>query len=327
MISPRPAYSLVVDGTPITDRLNPRLLSLTIIDKRGLEADELEMVLDDGEGRLAIPPPQATIEVSIGFTGALVDRGKYLVDETEHSGAPDQLRIRARSADFRDAGARKRTQSYDATTVGAIVAIIAARHGLSPSVEGSLAGEKIDHLDQTAESDWHFLTRLAQRFDAVATAKSGHLLFTPRGQGLTVSGQAMTGVTITRRDGDNHRWRLVKRDAYSGVIAEWHDLMAGLRMRVVAGDESEATLLRSVYATEREAWDAANSEWARIQRGEEEFTFTFAQGRADLSPETPLSTVGFKKEIDAGKWIITECRHRIDDGGFVTGITAEIASA
>lgn len=65
------------------------------------------------------------------------------MNELEHSGAPDQLTIRARSADFRDSSTAKRSQSYHQVTLGAIVSTVAARHALS------------------------------QRYDAIATVKAG----------------------------------------------------------------------------------------------------------------------------------------------------------
>jgi hypothetical protein len=96
-----------------------------------------------------------------------------VVDELEHAGAPDQLTIRARSADFRDSSTAKRSQSYHQVTLGAIVSTVAARHALSPVVASDLSGTALPHIDQIQESDWHFLTLLAERYDAIATVKAG----------------------------------------------------------------------------------------------------------------------------------------------------------
>ncbi|MDI8752169.1 acetyl-CoA sensor PanZ family protein, partial [Salmonella enterica subsp. enterica serovar Montevideo] len=42
----------------------------------------------------------------------------FTVDEIEHSGAPDRLTIRARSADFRETLNTRREKSWHQTTVG-----------------------------------------------------------------------------------------------------------------------------------------------------------------------------------------------------------------
>jgi phage protein D len=323
----KPAYRISLDGLTITDRISPRLISLTLTDKRGLEADELELVLSDHDGRLQIPPRNATLDVSIGWQDDLVDKGSYVVDEAEHSGAPDRLRLRARSADFRDAGAAKRSQSWDKVPLGTIVSDIATRQDLTPVTAPELGLENVKHLDQTNESDRHLLTRLAERFDAIAAVKDGNLLFSPRGQGTKASGLPMPTATLTRQDGDRHRWTSAERESYDGVIAEWHDLDSGERQEAVAGSEENAKRLRSVYATEEEALDAAQGEKNRIDRGTAEFSLTLAEGQPDLTPETRLTLQGFKEEIDGTDWIVTECRHRMDDGGYITEITAEVKSA
>jgi phage protein D len=107
------------------------------------------------------------------------------------------------------------------------------------------------------------------------------------------------------------------------VIAQWHDQASGERKDVVAGEQDGAKRLRSVYADQQQAWDAANSELARIHRGTAELVYTLAEGRADLTPETPLTVTGLKPSIDGADWIVTECRRRVDDGGFTTEILAE----
>lgn len=50
-----PAYTLKIDGVDITGKVNEKLLSLTLTDNRGFEADQLEIELDDSDGSL-MPP-------------------------------------------------------------------------------------------------------------------------------------------------------------------------------------------------------------------------------------------------------------------------------
>ncbi|STV22682.1 late control gene D protein [Klebsiella pneumoniae] len=79
----------------------------------------------------------------------------------------------------------------------------------------------LDHLDQTNESDASFLMKLARQYGAIASVKDGNLLFIRQGQGKTASGKPLPVITITRKDGDSHRFSLADRGAYTGVIAHW----------------------------------------------------------------------------------------------------------
>lgn len=90
------------------------------------------------------------------------------------------------------------------------------QNNLMPSVGATLAGIRLTHIDQTDESDLHFLTRLAERFDAVATVKTGHLIFVPAGQATTASGLEIPPIPLHRQSGDQHRYLMAERDAYTG---------------------------------------------------------------------------------------------------------------
>ncbi|WP_219863147.1 phage late control D family protein [Vreelandella piezotolerans] len=324
---PKPSYRITLDGTDITPRINGRLISLLLREQRGLEADQLDITLADHDGQLAIPPRGAELQVAFGWQEeGLVDKGRFTVDEVQHTGTPDQLTIRARSADMRGQLPGKRTQGWHDVTLGEIVTTIAGRNSLEPVVAAALNGIRIGHIDQTDESDLNFLTRLGERYDAIAAIKAGRMLFTVAGQGLTASGRAMPGITLTRRDGDQHRYSVTDRDAYSGVKAYWNDTRGAERQTVLAGMEENAKQLRPTYATEDDALAAARAEWQRIQRGLAEFELTLALGRADLLPETPLTLTGFKPQIDATLWVVTEAEDSLSDNGFTTRVRCEVHS-
>ena len=109
---PQPICKLLVNGNDITAAVEQRLDSIRLTDNRGMEADTLDIGLSDHDGALEIPPRGAKIELWLGWsTSGLVYKGSYTVDETEHSGAPDMLSIRARSADLRETLKIKREQT------------------------------------------------------------------------------------------------------------------------------------------------------------------------------------------------------------------------
>lgn len=217
-----PAFMLKQDNEDITQDFSDRLISLTMTDNRGFEADQLDIELDDTDGQIAMPPRGATLTLWLGWQGsALIKKGTFTVDEIEHRGAPDTLTIRGRSADFRGTLNSRREQSWHDTTLGKIVETIAARNKLAASVADTLKVVAVPHIDQSQESDAVFLSRLADRNGASVSVKAGKLLFLKAGSGKTASGKPIPQMMLERGDGDRHQFAIADREAYTGVSAKW----------------------------------------------------------------------------------------------------------
>lgn len=322
---PQPDYELTVNGVNITPKVGKRLIDLQLTESRGEEADQLSLTLDDTDGRMAIPPKGATIAVKLGWAGQLVDKGEFVVDETEHSGTPDKISIRARSAEMAKSLRERTSRSYHDTTVGDVVQQIAAANGLPVKIAPELAAKTVQHIDQTNESDLHFLTRLAKLHDAVATVKKGTLVFLRTNSRTTASGQELGAVHITRMDGDQHRWHTADRTSYTAVRAYWHDGKSARRKGVVAGngDEGSTKTLKDTYATQADAMEAAKAELQRVDRGAATLSLTLALGRPQLMPQSPVTVEGFKPEIDGEGWLVKSVEHSIADGGYTTKLECE----
>lgn len=323
-----PAWRVVLDGQDLTDRIAPRLIDLTLTEDRSGEADQLDLRLHDHDGKMALPRRGVTLAVAIGWKDSgLVDKGTFEVDEVEYSGSPDVICIRARSANLTQSLRNRRERSWHATTLGDVVRAIAGEHGLTARVADKLAGVALPHLDQANESDANLLTRLGKRFDATATIKNGALIFAPIGSGKTASGMALPTFVLTRRDGDQHRYSVADRDAFSGVRAHWNDKKGARRKSVLVGKDDNAKSLRETYDSEKSAREHAAAEFKRVQRGEGKFDYTLAFGRADLSPEAIVSVQGFKPEIDRQRWLVSRVTHSIASNiGFTSAIELELLS-
>lgn len=321
---PRVIYRIQVGNLDITDRVNPRLISLTLTDNRGMEADQLDLVLDDHDGKLPIPAHGSKLRVAFGWqeTG-LVDKGSFTIDETVHSGTPDILTIRARSADLREGLASKKEKSWHGTTLGEIVREVAAANNLTPKISGDLDKVAIQHVDQTKESDLNLLTRLAKEHDAIATVKDGNLLLLPAGKGKTVGGKALPHRVLTRRDGDSHSFQMADRDSYSGVVAQYNDGDEFALKEATVGDEANAKKLRNMYPTKEAAEKAAQAESQRLGRGKATLQFSLALGIPDLVPESTFQLTGIKNEISAVTWLGIKVTHNISDGGYTGSLEAE----
>lgn len=222
------------DKKDISQLVSTRLMGLTLTDSRGFEADQLDIQLNDADGMLSLPPRGAILSLGLGWKNEpLTYKGEYTVDEVEHSGAPDSLTIRARSADLRGALTNQQERSFHRTTLGAIVKQIAEENQLKPQISSEMANINIAHIDQANESSINLLQRLAKEHDAIATVKNGNLLFMPAGRGKTVNGQEIPVLIITRQQGDSHRFSIAEGDNYEGVKAYWHNTTTGKRGEVI----------------------------------------------------------------------------------------------
>lgn len=355
-----PAAELTIDGRRFGTQAMSRIISISLTDKRGFEADELTIELDDQDGTIAIPKTGSKITLKLGYkeTG-LVEKGEYLVSEFTASGSPDRLSITARAADLAEALAEQVEKSWHKQTLYQIIETIAKKHKYEYIISKDYQNQKIEHIDQTNESDASFMSRLAEQYDAIATIKNGKLLFIPAGESQTASGQPILPTTITRASGDSHSFTYSSSNSYQAVRAYYTDKKTGQKKEVIVNKDNaypnkkttqqtktvkgktfkakkkendnqkvntegqKIKTLRHLYATENGAWSGARGAFKKIQRGVAEFSITLAVGRPDLYPETPAVVKGFKPEIDAEAWLITEVSHKIDSGGYTASIQFE----
>lgn len=328
-------YDLAIDGQSLGATVNPRLESLSLNEKRGSDADQLEIVLKDHDGNLAIPPAGALITLKLGWldlregaTPQLVNKGSFKVDERCWSGSPDVLTIRAKSADLTRAFRSRRSQTWSNTTLGVVLGEIAGRNALTPVVASRLASVVVDHLTQGRESDSALLARLGREYDALATVKAQTLLFAPVGAGETAGGQPIPPVTITRRAGDGCRWESAERENYSGVTVAWHDRSSARRREITVGSSENPKKLGKTYASERAARKAADAHQSKQARKVAKFSINLATGDPALYPERRVTVQGFKPQIDGTEWLIVETNHRLDGaGGLRTSLQMELGGS
>ena len=211
-------------------------------------------------------------------------------------------------------------------TLGNIVGAIAAEHGLEARVGSRLASVQIPHIDQTEESDLHFLTRLGQQYDAVAKPAGRYLFMVARGEATTATGRPTTSRTLHRSQTSRHRITRPNRERYQAVIAYYHDAQSGKRSRVRAGSGTLSYTLRNPYPTATEARAAAAARLKELTRGLATISLTVEPGDPLIAAESRLRLTDFRSGFD-GAWIVTGATHKLDKGGYRTQVQAELPSA
>lgn len=326
-------FRLSVDGNDFSDKARPRLVSIALTERRGEEADQLDIVLDDTDGKLDLPKKGAEIRFQVGWLqGAdvkpgLVDKGRFKVDQVDWGGPPDQVTIRARSADLTAGFRRRKEKAHKGTTLGAIARAVASANGYEAKVSPELDGVAVPVLAQHQKSDMALLRQLGREHDAVATVKDKKLILAPIGKTATVSGKALPKLELKKSDLSDYKYSETDRSGEAGVEARWHDQDSGTRKTVKAGGGSgakgEPRRLRKVYHSQAKAQQAAKAAAAKAKRAESSVDVTLSLGRPELVIEQPVKLSGLKPKIDAGSWILAEMATTLDGNGLSSKLTLE----
>jgi phage protein D len=147
--------------------------------------------------------------------------------------------ITAHSANFKGSFRTRKTRSWHATTLGQIVAQIAADNALTPACHPDLAAQIVPSAEQHNKSDMQFIRDLGRQFDALATVKAGTLLFAPRDATTSISNRPLPTRTSPASNAAPPRGA-APRAKGDGAQAQWHDQQAGRRKTVSTGGTNPA---------------------------------------------------------------------------------------
>ncbi|ASN71619.1 putative tail protein [Uncultured Caudovirales phage clone 2F_1] len=306
-----PVCIITANARPLNQLIAERILSVTVTDNRANEADELSIVLDDHDGALELPKRGVKLNCQMGFKGEVIhDKGDFIVDETEWSGTPDLITVKASSANFKSNIKEAKSKSYHRKDFGQIAGEIAKKHDLSLVMTDDLKTIDLVHVDQTNESDLNLILRLAKQNGAEMAVKKDRLLIFKAGTAKTASGKDLAAITLTRRDGDQFRYSEQDRESdHTGVTASYQDTSKGKREKALTGEKGKVKHLKGTFANKAAAERASRAKMAEIKRQMAKFSIVSAYGIPAISTESPVKLDGFKKEIDEKKWIVEKATH------------------
>jgi phage protein D len=332
-----PIFRMTVGSSDVTTMLASRMLSLTVVDNAGSEADSFNLRLDDtkttsGGNNIPMPVAGDSVEIEMGYedTG-LVYLGEFFIDEVILSADPAwEMEVRGESANMNSSLKTLRSQAWDNKTIGDIVTEIAGRNNLTPVISPELAGILIEHIDQMTRSDMAFLQRLAVDYSAVFKVIEGQAVFALAGQNVSVTGQNITDMVI-RPDENVHGWKVLHqhRGRFSTLSTRHHDYETGETMIEQApgmpdGNGSDRIHTRR-HPTPEEAQAAAASEARRLAATSAKLSIQLV-GEPRLSAEGSVILQGFRDGVD-GNWKIKSVTHEFANGGLTTTVSGEVPTA
>lgn len=315
-----PAFRVEINGSDVTDRWAPALVSMRITDEAGLKSDTLEVEFSDRD-RIAAPPIGATVRVWLGYEPQPMYRGAYKVDEWSRRGPARTLRISAKAAEMTSQIRATKSRSWSQKTVGEIARAIGAEHGLTVVIDGGIDRLTIQHIDQQNESDLAFLTRLSARVGATFKLGDGQIVMSLRGSANLPRGGQKPTLRLTPDMVSDWELSTAERGDYKSVSCVYMDHARGRRITVTEGSGTPRHRDRRVYATEAEARAAARSQLGDVTRGKLNFR-TNGPGLTEVFAEGKVRAEGFDPDADR-EYLVKSAEHSLDSSGYQTSLAME----
>lgn len=351
LIDWRAAVKVTVNGQDMTGIFSQRLMSLTITDTAGIQADTLDIVLSDSDplARLALPATGAEISVALGYGYLAQPIGLYVAEEIEVGGPPDSVSIRAYASSYgetdegRAAINDQKTRSWpEGTTVSAMVGKIAGESGFEAAVSAEAGKVALPHMDQIDESDIGLLSRVARDNGLIFKPGGGKLVMVKTGESTSAAGEPLPVVVLGPKQLSAWRMAVRRPEAVQKVVTKYRDLEAAETIEVTvtttpatsldaasqAGDDilsgkSSTTKVKRTYASRAAAETAAKAAAGESQRKSHQLSLRLP-GRADLMAEGRVLMQGFRPGVDR-EWLIRQVTHRVEPGsGWSCSVEAEL---
>jgi phage protein D len=306
----KPGVLVTIDGEEKKGVYRERLTRLVLKDERGLLSDQLELIFDDSDGRLAVPKRGHRVSVALGRGESISPMGSFFVDEVSIS-SRGVMRLTGKGFDTTKDLKTASSRLYAGRDLKAVIDELGRTYGLKVKASAALSRVPVFDVSQRNESAVHFLSRLAGEHALSLKIQDETVLVAEQGAGLSVSGEALPVVEIEALGGKVISWDFdfVSRPLYGAVEAEAFDLGAAQSEKIVVGSGKPAFRFREVFSSRERAEQAAAAKLSLAQRqgvtGRLEL-----EGDARISADCRLRLSGFRAAVD-GLWNVTSATHTV----------------
>jgi hypothetical protein len=273
MVKPEftPEFKIEANGSDVTALLQKNLLSLSLRDNDGEEADELELKVI---GAFKRPKLKDRVRVWLGYDGELEFFGEYEVQNTERENN-NLLTISATGVSFSSNIKVRQSHTYNNKTLKEIAGIIAKRNLLKLKSDAYI---QIDHIVQHHESDIAFLDRLAKRYNLIFNIKNNTLVLKKRVKDEKKSDE-LPRVEVSANDCLSLRIQHTNKTEYKSAQAIWHDTKSNKQKEVTIGNGEPKLVLKKHFRDAKEAKEILKARLDSAGRGTKNGTLTIS-GRA-----------------------------------------------
>lgn len=330
---------LGTSGTDLVPGWGPALVSATLTDNDGGEADELVMVFAADPPFPPAPAKGTPFFPSFGWSSGGVesmrDGGRFEVQNVSFGGDAESgytMTVTCRSADFVDKMKEMDSEHYEDTTAGDIFQKIASAAGVSATVDPEIAAAKIPYRLRWGQSPAGFATDLAGDLGGTMKLTNGKLLVAKRNSGKTASGTTMPPIVIlfteTIEIGDIS---IETRPEFKETGTSWFDTAEGVMKQVTGSSVGTGGRLTPVhpYSSEDEAKAGGAAQGGEQARSAVSGSVTIP-GRPEAMAGAPVILIGFGPDLDGAKLVaptITHERTFGEDGGYLMTVDLESMKA
>ena len=337
----RASWAVQVEGVDITEQLNTDLISLTVTDNEEDEADDLNITVQDKDGKWlkwlddSVQAAADTKALRFGvWIGSLDSDGKisqqksgtFTLDSITHAGPPSKATIKGTSLSF-GGGIRdeKRSKSWEGYTLEGIARDIAVRAKMTMMY---CSDETIYYpaQEQSDETDIAFLKRLCQNAGMALKCIDNKIVVFDKDH----YGSASPIKVVSYADGSYTKWSLNTTSGdvtYDLCCVRYCDPAPGQLIEGVVytddydkteTDHTQLVVTDVKVSSVAEALQVAEERLKLRNQYEKTAQFTFP-GDPTLMAGLTMYLTGFG--YFDGKYMIKKCEHTISDSGYTTRVT------
>ncbi len=168
-----PEFRVEANNSDVTHLVNLESSKIEFKDEAGDVSDEITIVF---EGAYKRPKYEDELKLWLGTKeNDTFYCGLFLVQNSRYrDGSKRQIEVTATAADFSKGLKVKRSKTYEKVSLKKIASLIAARNNLT--VKSDLDDIYVTHLEQTNESDLHFLKGIAKEYNALFAIKNNNVI-------------------------------------------------------------------------------------------------------------------------------------------------------
>lgn len=332
---PHPMFVLSYGHKNITNDITPYVLSVTYTDYLSGQSDELEVQLEDADGRWVrawYPGKGDSLSLKIGYEAApLLPCGAFEIDEIEFAQPPATVTIRALATGVKKSVRTRVGRAYENTTLAAIAGRIAKRNHLT--LTGKIRDIRIDRVTQYQERDVAFLARLAREYGYAFKIVGSKLVFTELGD--LRDGKAAATLKVTDLKSISLRDKI--KGVYNEAKVKYHNPKTKkLVVYGVKGDQV-AEVGQTTVVSKKHSGQSASGDTLKLSTRSGSKAAAQAKAKAALDKSNlqqtggTLTVIGNPKLVAgntvqlvdcgrlSGKYLIESARHRLDrSGGYTT---------
>lgn len=306
-----PYFKVLYNGKNITTDISKSLLSINYTDKSGGDADEIEITVEDVEGKWQdewYPSKGATLSVEMGMEGGnILNCGVFTIDEISVSGSPDVVSMRGIAATISKSVRTKKSYPHENKTLKQIVQTVAQNHGFI--VIGDIPDIKTEYVLQKNETDLAFLSRLAQTYGCTFNLRDNQVVFTDAGK--LESGKSV--ITLTKSDISTYSFTNKTSGTYKAANLKHHNQKTNKVVKGGAGDDNiisdDESTLRVRAENKNQAEAKARAVLINANANERTGTFTMP-GNTLILAGNNISMEGFGN--NSGSYYLVSTTHSID---------------